>query len=331
MSLNNVLDKTLLNKKLFIPLIIVELLVNTINCDAQSLIKYVDPFIGTGAHGHTYPGATVPFGMVQLSPDNGSQGWDWCSGYHYTDSMIAGFSHTHLSGTGIGDLCDISEHKAMYTEGNAWQHSFFVPHDVKGLATAHGSNQLFIKKLDSLFSVSSQLNGGNTSPDVSRLIGQYAHGNEPSHHIAFMYTYVGASWKTQEKVRTIIDSMYHAALPDGYAGNEDCGQMSAWGVWSMAGLYPGNPSGGQYVFASPQFDEVKFNFAGNKSFVISAKNAGKNRPYIQSVQLNNKPYNNTYIDHTTLINGGVLEFTMRDKPNKTFGQSPATWPSSSSQ
>ena len=225
-------------------------------------------------------------------------------------------------------LSEHDEHKAMYTEGNAWQHSFFVPHDVKGLAMAHGSNDLFIKKLDSLFSVSSELNGGNTSPDVSGLIGQYAHGNEPSHHIAYMYTYVGAAWKTQERVRIIIDSMYHAR-PDGYAGNEDCGQMSAWGVWSMAGLYPGNPSGGQYVFASPQFEEVTFKLAGNKSFVIRTKNAGKGRPYIQSVQLNNKPYNNTYIEHATMINGGTLEFTMGEKPNKSFGQSPATWPSSS--
>jgi predicted alpha-1,2-mannosidase len=227
----------------------------------------------------------------------------------------------------------LSEHddkKAMYTEGNAWQHSFFVPHDVKGLANAHGGNDLLIKKLDSLFTVSSVLNGENTSPDVSGLIGQYAHGNEPSHHIAYMYTYIGAAWKTQERVRGIIDSMYHAR-PDGYAGNEDCGQMSAWGVWSMAGLYPGNPSGGQYVFASPKFEEVKFNLPGNKSFVIRAKNAGKGRPYIQSVQLNNRPYTKTYIEHAAMMNGGVLEFIMGDKPNKSFGALPASWPSSSTQ
>jgi predicted alpha-1,2-mannosidase len=227
----------------------------------------------------------------------------------------------------------LSEHddkKAMYTEGNAWQHSFFVPHDVKGLAKAHGGNDLLIKKLDSLFTVSSVLNGENTSPDVSGLIGQYAHGNEPSHHIAYMYTYIGAAWKTQERVRGIIDSMYHAR-PDGYAGNEDCGQMSAWGVWSMAGIYPGNPSGGQYVFASPKFEEVKFNLPGNKSFVIRAKNAGKGRPYIQSVQLNNHPYTKTYIQHATLMNGGLLEFIMGDKPNKSFGALPASWPSSSTQ
>ena len=227
-------------------------------------------------------------------------------------------------------LSEHDEKKAMYTEGNAWQHSFFVPQDVYGLATAHGGNKKFIQKLDSLFTVSSALNGTNTSPDVSGLIGQYAHGNEPSHHIAYMYTYVGAAWKTQERVRIIIDSMYHAA-PDGYAGNEDCGQMSAWGVWSMAGIYPGNPSGGQYVFASPFFEEVKFNLPLNKSFVIRAKNAGKGKPYIQSVQLNNKPYNKTYIEHTTLMNGGVLEFIMGAAPNKQFGAAPATWPSSSSQ
>lgn len=227
-------------------------------------------------------------------------------------------------------LSEHDEHKAMYTEGNAWQHSFFVPHDVKGLASAHGGNNLLIKKLDSLFSVSSELKGENTSPDVSGLIGQYAHGNEPSHHIAYMYTYIGAAWKTQERVRMIIDSMYHAR-PDGYAGNEDCGQMSAWGVWSMAGLYPGNPSGGQYVFASPQFEEVKFNLAGKKSFVIRAKNTGKGRPYIQSVQLNNKPYTKTYIEHTVMMNGGVLEFTMGATPNKSFGLLPVSWPASSTQ
>ena len=227
----------------------------------------------------------------------------------------------------------LSEHdddKRMYTEGNAWQHSFFVPQDVAGLAKAHGSNEKFIQKLDSLFTVSSVVKGANASPDISGLIGQYAHGNEPSHHIAYMYTYVGAAWKTQRMVRMIVDSMYHAA-PDGYAGNEDCGQMSAWGVWSMAGIYPGNPSGGQYVFASPQFEEVKFNLPLNKTFLIKAKNTAKDHPYIQSVQLNNKPYNKTYIDHTTLMNGGVLEFIMGAAPNKEFGASPATWPSSSSK
>ncbi|MEO6547759.1 MAG: GH92 family glycosyl hydrolase [Ferruginibacter sp.] len=226
-------------------------------------------------------------------------------------------------------LSEHDEHKAMYTEGNAWQHSFFVPHDVAALAGAHGGNAPFIQKLDSLFSVSSELNGANTSPDVSGLIGQYAHGNEPSHHIAYMYSFAGAAWKTQEKVRVIIDSMYHDRT-DGYAGNEDCGQMSAWGVWSMAGLYPENPSGGQYVFGSPQFDEVKFNLAGNKNFTIKTKHGGKGRPYIQQVFLNGRPYTKTYIEHTSMIKGGLLEIEMGENPNKSFGNEPASWPSSSS-
>ena len=227
-------------------------------------------------------------------------------------------------------LSEHDEKKAMYTEGNAWQHSFFVPQDVLGLANAHGSIDKFILKLDSLFMVSSTLNGANVSPDVSGLIGQYAHGNEPSHHIAYMYSFVGASWKTQERVRMIVDSMYHAD-PDGYAGNEDCGQMSAWAVWSMAGLYPANPSGGQYVFGSPQFDEVKFKLAGNKIFTIRTKNAAKDHPYIQSVLLNNKPYTKCYIDHTTMLSGGILVFTMGDKPNKQFGLAPVSWPASSTK
>ncbi len=224
-------------------------------------------------------------------------------------------------------LSEHDEHKAMYTEGNAWQHSFFVPHDVNGLATAHGSREKLVQKLDSLFTISSEVKGENRSPDVSGLIGQYAHGNEPSHHIAYMYSFVGAAWKTQARVRTIIDSMYQAQ-PDGYAGNEDCGQMSAWAVWSMSGLYPANPSSGQYVFGSPAFNEITFNLPGNKTFRVHTKNAGKNNPYIQQVRLNGSPYTKTYLDHATLVKGGVLEFTMGPTPNKEFGQAPASWPAS---
>ncbi|MDO9375455.1 MAG: GH92 family glycosyl hydrolase [Ferruginibacter sp.] len=227
-------------------------------------------------------------------------------------------------------LSEHDEHKAMYTEGNAWQHSFFVPHDVKGLATAHGSNARLVQKLDSLFTISSEIKGENRSPDVSGLIGQYAHGNEPSHHIAYMYSFVGSAWKTQELVRTIIDSMYHAS-PDGYAGNEDCGQMSAWAVWSMSGLYPANPASGQYVFGCPRFDEVKYRLAGNKTFTIKSTNAGKANPYIQAVRLNGQPYTKTYLDHATLIKGGMLEFIMGSTPNKNFGAAPASWPASVNQ
>jgi len=218
-------------------------------------------------------------------------------------------------------------HYAMYEEGNAWQYTFFVPHDIRGLAAQFGSTENFIKKLDSLFTVSSEVKGESAPPDVSGLIGQYAHGNEPSHHIAYMYDFVGQPWKTQKMVRFIVDSMYHAA-PDGYAGNEDCGQMSAWAVWSMMGMYPANPANGQYVFGSPMFDEVSIQLPGNKHMVIKTKNNAKDHPYIQSVTLNGKPYTKTYIDHAELMKGGTLEFVMGAAPNKNWGVAKADWPAS---
>jgi predicted alpha-1,2-mannosidase len=226
-------------------------------------------------------------------------------------------------------LSEHDEKKAMYTEGNAWQHSFFVPHDVTGLANAHGGKDKFVLKLDSLFTVSSEIKGANKSPDVSGLIGQYAHGNEPSHHIAYMYSFIGDAWKTQERVKMIVDSMYHDN-PDGYAGNEDCGQMSAWGVWSMMGIYPGNPSSGQYVFGTPMMDEVIMQLPSGKTMKLSAKNRSQKKFYIQSVSLNGKPYTKTYIDHVTLMKGGSLIFEMGPTPNKQFGSNPESWPASAS-
>jgi predicted alpha-1,2-mannosidase len=226
-----------------------------------------------------------------------------------------------------------SEHdadKAAYTEGNAWQHSFFVPHDVRGLAKMHGGKEQLILKLDSLFAVSSEIKGENKSPDVSGLIGQYAHGNEPSHHIAYMYSYVGAPWKTAERVRMIIDSMYHDR-PDGYSGNEDCGQMSAWAVWSMIGLYPVNPASGQYVFGSPVVDGATIQLPQNKKMVIRVKNNAKGNLYIRSVLLNGKPYNKTFIDHELLVAGGVLEFTMGARPHQSWGTNAESWPASASK
>jgi len=210
-----------------------------------------------------------------------------------------------------------SEHdpdKAMFTEGNSWQHTFFVPQDVKGLAMKYGSYANFAKKLDSLFNVSSKMTGEHQSPDVSGMIGQYAHGNEPSHHIAYMYDFVGMDWKTQERVRMIVDSMYHDQ-PDGYAGNEDCGQMSAWGVWSIAGLYPANPASGEYMFGSPSADEVNIQTSGAK-FTVKAIHNSKKNVYIQSVKLNGLPYSKNFINHQQLLKGGVLEFVMGPQPVK---------------
>jgi len=221
-----------------------------------------------------------------------------------------------------------SEHdfdKSQYIEGNAWQHSFFVPHDVRGLANLYGGNEGLSAKLDELFSAPSEMHGENISPDASGFIGQYAHGNEPSHHIAYMYSYIGEAWKTQERVRQIVDSMYHDR-PDGYAGNEDAGQMSAWAVWSIAGLYPVNPASGEYVFGSPLADEVTFSLANGKQFTIRTQgNSAKNK-YIQSVTLNGESYENTYIRHQDMLGGGELVFKMGPKPSRRFGRKPETWP-----
>ncbi|MGK6351703.1 GH92 family glycosyl hydrolase [Parapedobacter sp. DT-150] len=223
-----------------------------------------------------------------------------------------------------------SEHdldKSQYIEGNAWQHSFFVPHDVQGLAGLYGGNAGLSKKLDELFAAPSEMHGENVSPDASGFIGQYAHGNEPSHHIAYMYSYIGEAWKTQERVRQVVDSMYHDG-PDGYAGNEDAGQMSAWAVWSIAGLYPANPASGEYVFGSPLADETTFELPNGKQFVIRTVNGSSKNSYIQSITLNGKPYENTYLRHQELLSGGELVFKMGPKPSKRYGRKPETWPTS---
>ena len=213
-----------------------------------------------------------------------------------------------------------------YEEGNAWQYTFFVPHDVRGLAAEFGSTDAFTSKLDSLFTTSSNVVGESAPPDMSGLIGQYAHGNEPSHHIAYMYSFIGKPWKTQERVRNIVEAMYHDN-PDGYAGNEDCGQMSAWAVWSMAGLFPANPANGEYVFGSPVFNEISIKVANGKHLTIKAKNNSNKNIYIQSATLNGKPYTKSYITHADLMKGGTLEFQMGDHPNVKYGANAGDMPS----
>lgn len=211
-----------------------------------------------------------------------------------------------------------SEHdfdKSQYIEGNAWQHAFFVPHDIRGLAKLFPKKNGLSAMLDTLFTAPSYMTGENQSPDASGFIGQYAHGNEPSHHIAYMYSYIGEAWKTQEKVRMIVDSMYHDR-PDGYAGNEDAGQMSAWAVWSMMGLYPVSPVGGEYVFGSPTLDKSTIAMPNGKQFTITARNNGPKQVYIKSAKLNGKVYNKTFITHADMLKGGELVFEMSDKPNK---------------
>ncbi len=212
----------------------------------------------------------------------------------------------------------VSRHmKDDFSEGNAWQYTWLVPHDVPGLIQLLGGEKKFIKKLDSLFVVRGDM-GKEASNDITGLIGQYAHGNEPSHHITYLYGYAGQPWKTADKVRFIMDSMY-TAKPDGIIGNEDVGQMSAWYVWSAMGMYPVHPAGGMYVFGSPVFDEVTINAGENKTFKIIVKNNSSANKYIQSVQLNGKIYTKSYLLHSDIVAGGVLNIEMGRKPSKTFG------------
>ena len=199
-----------------------------------------------------------------------------------------------------------------YTEGNAWQHSWFVPHNVRGLIELFGGSEPFVKHLEKLFTESSEITGDNISADISGLIGQYAHGNEPSHHIAYMFNVAGQPKKTQYWVDRILQTQYNTT-PNGLSGNEDCGQMSAWYIWSAIGLYPMNPASTEYQFGRPLFDKVTMHLPNGKTFTIIAKNVSKDNKYIQSVKLNGKEYTKWFLSHQELLNGGELVFEMTNK------------------
>lgn len=203
-----------------------------------------------------------------------------------------------------------------YCEGNAWQYLWLTPQDPEGLIDLMGGEETFTQKLDSLFTISSELDD-NASVDISGMIGQYAHGNEPSHHVAYMYSYAGKQYKTAPIIRTINNTLY-TDKPDGLSGNEDCGQMSAWYIFSSIGFYPVNPTNGLYVFGSPLFDEVKINLPQEKQFIIKAENNSDLNIYIQSVKLNGENYNYSYITHKDIMKGGELVFEMGSIPNKSF-------------
>lgn len=201
-----------------------------------------------------------------------------------------------------------------FTEGNSWVYSFFAPHDVDGLIELQGGKANFAKKLDELFSTSDKLEG-REQPDITGLIGQYAHGNEPSHHIAYLYNYAGQPWKTQKLVRQINDEFYKNA-PDGLIGNEDCGQMSAWFILSSMGFYQVNPSIPDYDLGTPLFKEAKIKLENGKTFTLKAPNISKTNIYVKSVKLNGIRHKSTQFTHRDLKDGGILEFEMTDKPNE---------------
>ncbi len=211
-----------------------------------------------------------------------------------------------------------SQHRADdYCEGNAWQYTWLVPHDINGLIDLFGGNKNFVEKLDNLFITEEKLNEGASS-DISGLIGMYAHGNEPEHHVPYMYAFAGQQWKVAERVNFILNEMY-TDQPDGLCGNEDCGQMSAWYIFSSLGFYPVNPANGVYIFGSPLFDSATLMLDDNNQFQVKTINRNKTNIYIQSVKLNGSDYTKSYITHADIMNGGILEFTMGAKPNKEFG------------
>ena len=211
-----------------------------------------------------------------------------------------------------------SQHNADdYCEGNAWQYLWLVPQNPEGLIELLGGEEAFTTKLDSLFSISSEQIEGASS-DISGLIGQYAHGNEPSHHTTYMYAFAGQQWKSAALVREICKTMY-TDKNDGLCGNEDCGQMSAWYVLSSMGIYPVNPAAGAYVFGSPVFDKAEIGLPEGKTFNIVAENNSAENMYIQSAELNGKPYTKSFITHKDILAGGTLKLVMGNQPNTTFG------------
>lgn len=208
-----------------------------------------------------------------------------------------------------------AEHRTNdYTEGNAWQYTFLVPHDVKGLIKLFGSDKAFMSKLDSLFFVEGWA-GDNASPDMSGMTGQYAHGNEPSHHVIYMYNYAGRPDKAAPLLRKMLNEMY-LDQPDGLSGNEDVGQMSAWYILSSVGLYQVDPVGGRFVIGSPLFDKATVNMGGGKTFTVVAKNNSDKNIYVQSARLNGKTLKNSYVDFNDIRHGGTLELVMGPKPSK---------------
>jgi predicted alpha-1,2-mannosidase len=205
-----------------------------------------------------------------------------------------------------------------YTEANGWQATFLNQHDIYGLIEHFGGDAAFEARLDSFFSAPSTL-PANAPPDISGLVGQYAHGNEPDQHAPYLYAYVGAPWKTQRMVRRLLTEMYKAA-PDGMIGNDDCGQMSAWFVLSALGFYPVDPVSAVYVFGSPLFDRAEVSVGGGRRLIVEAPGNGPGRPYVQSVLWNGRPWSKSWIAHRDIVRGGTLTFRMGAEPNRNFGR-----------
>jgi predicted alpha-1,2-mannosidase len=211
-----------------------------------------------------------------------------------------------------------------YTEANSWQYSFFVPHDVEGLIEALGGDERFVARLDALFEAPDETTGRD-QPDITGLVGQYAHGNEPSHHMAWLYHYAGRPDAGNARVREIFDTLY-AAAPDGLSGNEDCGQMSAWYVLAAIGIYPVCPCDDLWVLGSPLFDEVRLQLAGGKRFVVRAERESPDHLHVQAATLNGKPLQRAWLRHHEIVGGGELVLRLGPSPGAEWGRAPQSRP-----
>lgn len=217
-----------------------------------------------------------------------------------------------------------------FTEGNAWQYSWYVPQDVAGLAAAHGGSDKLLQRLDDVFEAKVDPSIFAHMEDITGLIGWYAHGNEPSHHVAYLYAHAGQPWRTQARLKQIMDTQY-AARPDGLAGNDDLGQMSAWYVFTALGFYPVTPGSNQYIIGRPFLPQATLNLPGGKRFSIVATGLDAAHTYVGSVSLNGKPLDRAYVTHQEIVAGGELRFTMQAEPNKSWAADTATLPYSMSR
>lgn len=213
-----------------------------------------------------------------------------------------------------------------YCEGNVQEYTWLAPQDVEGIISLLGGDKRFAKRLDYFFNTPLPKDP-NAPPDIAGLVGMYAHGNEPGHHNIYLYSYVGQQWKTAEKARYILQELYRDST-DGISGNEDCGQMSAWYILSSLGFYPVFPANGAYIMGSPLFNKAVIHLPQGKTFTIVAVNNSAKNIYIKSVKLNGKPYTKTYLMHQDIVDGGMLEFEMSNRPNKKFGKEKKDWPKS---
>jgi predicted alpha-1,2-mannosidase len=228
-----------------------------------------------------------------------------------------GFMRPKMNGSWYSPF-DPTEVNFNFTEANSWQYSFYVPQDISGLIALHGGKENFEKKLDELFTTTQSLSGREQA-DITGLIGQYAHGNEPSHHMAYLYNYVNKPTKTQGYVNKILNELY-AAKPDGLCGNEDCGQMSAWFVLSSLGMYQVCPGNSQFSLSTPLFPEISVHLENGKTLQIITNNRTHENCYITKATFNGNPYTKSFLDYSDIVNGGTLEYTVSSKPLSDWGR-----------